>query len=247
MQEHHSEQETIIRYLERLPAGLRHPLAIGLLAIVAAAALWRMGYVIGGAAHDAFDGEGLMAAAFGATLVTVLVVIIAVGVLLDRRQRTRDADAAPLTDTQHQRLRAYVRPASPLVRWYQPAAVAVFAALAAPGAWLLDTPWDGLWVLAVLVANPVARWLRARGHVLTTRDLGFPVPGLSPWPSIAYAAIAATTGMAVAVLLWAEALDTTLASTITGIALVAVIAGGGLAIERHQRRHITHLLGDQPH
>jgi predicted lysophospholipase L1 biosynthesis ABC-type transport system permease subunit len=80
--------------------------------------------------------------------------------------------------------------------------------------------------------------------VLTTRDLGFHVPGLSPWPSIAYAALAATAGMAVAVLLWAEALDTTLATNITGGVVIAIIVGGGLAIERHQRRHISRLLAD---
>ena len=193
----------------------------------------------------AIDGEGLIAAAFGATFIAVLAIILAVGVVLDRRRRTRDASAGPLTDTQHERLRAYLQPASPLVRWYQPAAVAVFIALAAPGVLVLDTPWDSLWVLVVLVANPVARWLRAQDHALTTRDLDFPVPGLSPWPSVAYAALAATAGMAVAVLLWADALDTTLATTITGIVLVAIIVGGGRASDRHQRRHIAQLLDDR--
>ena len=242
MQQRHTEQEAITRAIDHLPAGLRHPLVIGVMAVAAAAALWLMGFVIGEAAYGAFDGEGLMAATFGATLVAVLVAIIAIGVVLDRRQRSRDTNAGPLTDSQHERLRAYIEPSSPLVRWYQLVAVVAFIVLATPGVLLLEGPWDSLWVLAVLIANPVARWLRAQGHVLTTRDLGFAVPGLSPWPTITYAALAATAGMAVAVLLWAEALDTTLATTITGIVLVVVIVGGGLATERHQRRHITQLL-----
>lgn len=109
---------------------------------------------------------------------------------------------------------------------------------------LLDTPWDSLWVLAVLIANPLGRWLRSQGHVLTTRDLGFAIPGLSPWPSIAVAALAATTGMGIAVMLWAEALDTTLATIVTYTVLTAVIIGGGLAVDRHQRCHIVERLAD---
>jgi hypothetical protein len=241
------EDEAFLTAARRLHDRLmRHPFAIGFLAILAAAAIFLLGIRVGEATYLAFDGEGMMAAVFGATFVTVLVALIGVGVWLDRRQRTRDAATGPLTHEQRDRLRSYVHPDSPLVRWYQPAAVTAFIALAAPGALLLDTPWDSLWVLAVLIANPLARWLRAQGHVLTTRDLGLPIPGLSPWPSIAIAALAATTGMAIAVLLWAEALDTTLATTVTYVVLTAVIIGGGLTVERHQRRHILRLL-DGPH
>ena len=117
-----------------------------------------------------------------------------------------------------------------------------FTLLGDPGVLVLDAPWDGAWVLVVLIATPLGRWLRAQGHMHSSRDLGFPVPGLSPWPSIAAAALAATTGMAVAVLLWADALDGTLATTITGIVIIAVIVAGGMATDTHQRRHITRLL-----
>lgn len=243
---HTTPDDESFRSGARSPDGmLRQPFVIGFLAVAGAAIIFLLGIRVGEAAYLAFDGEGMMAATFGATFLAVLVTIIAVGVLLDRRQRTREANSSGLTDSERDRLRAYVQPASPLVRWYQPATVAVFIALATPGAVLLDTPWDSLWVLAVLIANPLARWLRTQGHVLTTRDLGFPVPALSPWPSIAAAALAATTGMAIAVLLWAEALDTTLATSITGIALAVVIVGGGLAIDRHHRHHILQLLDRQ--
>lgn len=237
-----SEDEAFLAGARRAGERLRHPFVIGFLAVVVAAAIFRFGITIGEATYLAFEGDGMMALTFGVTLVTVLVTIIAIGVWLDRRRRARDRGAGPLTEAQREQLRAYAHPDTSLVRWYQPVAVAVFALLAAPGALLLDTPWDGLWVLAVLIANPVARRLRAQGHVLTTRDLSFPVPGLSPWPSIAAAALAATTGMAVAVLLWADALVTSLATTITGIVIIAVIVGGGLATDTHQRRHITRLL-----
>ena len=254
MTEPHDHEHHTTAGDEALPAGarrlrdnvLRHPAGIGLFTIAAALALFQIGVLVGRVGRVAFDGEGMMAAVFGATFVAVLLATGAIGVILDRRQRAHDADAAPLSDAQSERLRAYLQPASLLVRWYQPAAVAVFIALAAPGLLLLSTPWDGLWVIAVLVANPVARWLRAQDHVLTTRDLGFSVPGLSPWPSVAYAALAATAGMAVAVLLWADALDTTLATNATGGALVAIVTGGALAIDRHQRRHITQLLDAEP-
>lgn len=222
----------------------RHPFGLGFLAIFAAAAIFVLGVRAGEITYRTFDGDGMMAAVFGATFVTVLVVIIGIGVWLDRRQRARDATTGSLTGEQRDRLQAYVQPDSPLVRWYQPAAVAVFIALATPGVLLLDTPWDSLWVLAVLIANPLARWLRGQGHVLSTRDLGFAIPGLSPWPSVAIAALAATTGMGVAVLLWAEALDTTLATTATYLVLFTVIIGGGLAVDRQERRHVSGLLAD---
>ena len=240
-----TEDDAFIAAARRLGETLKgHPFVLGFLAIFVAAAIFLLGVRIGEIVYLAFDGEGMMAAVFGATFVTALVVIIGIGVVLDRRQRTRDAATGSLTDEQRDRLRTYVQPASPLVRWYQPAAVTVFIALAAPGALLLGTPWDGLWVFAVLVANPLPRWLRSQGHVLTTRDLGFAIRGLSPWPSIVVAALAATTGMGIAVLLWAEALDTTLATIVTYTVLTTVIIGGGLAVDRHQRRHIVERLAD---
>lgn len=239
------EDEAFLAGARRLGSVFDHPFAIGFLAIAGAALLFRLGISIGASVQSAFEGEGAMAAAFGGTFVTILVAIIALGALLDRRQRTRDAQAGPLSDEQRDRLRALVEPTSPLVRWYRPLAIVLFVVLAVPGAWLLDAPWDGLWVVVVLAANPFGRWLRADGHVLTTRDLGFTIPGLSPWPSIATAALAATTGMAVAVSLWAEALDSTLATTLTGIAVGAVIIGCGFVTSRHERRHIATLLHDQ--
>lgn len=240
-----TEDDAFIAAARRLGETLKgHPFALGFLAIFVAAAIFLLGVRVGEVAYLAFDGEGMMAAAFGATFVTVLVAIIGFGVVLDRRRRTRDAATGSLTDEQRDRLRTYLQPASPLVRWYQPAAVAAFIALAAPGALLLDTPWDSLWVLAVLIANPLGRWLRSQGHVLTSRDLGFAIPDLSPWPSIAVAALAATTGIGIAVLLWAGALDTTLATIVTYTVLTAVIIGGGLAVDRHQRRHIGGRLTD---
>ena len=249
MDQHHdhdeatTEDDALLAAAGRLRDGIvGHPAAIWVFAVAAVIAIVVLGVSAGESVYGAFDGDGTMAAIFGATFVAVLVAIIAVGVLFDRRQRARDADTTPLTDAQSARLRAYLKPTSPLVQAYQPVAVAVFFALATPGVLLFDTPWDGLWVLVVLIANPVARWLRAQGHVLTTRDLGFAIPGLSHWPSIANAAVAATVGMAVAVLLWAEALDTNLATTATGIVLLAIIIGGGLSVNRHQRRHIARLL-----
>lgn len=240
-----TEDQALIAEARRLGERLkRHPFAIGFLAVLAAAAIFLLGVRMGETVYLTFAGDGTMAVVFGATLATILVAIIGIGALLDRRQRNRDAATGPLTDDQRARLRAYAHPGSPLVRWYQPAAVAVFIAIAAPGALFLDGPWDSLWVLAVLIANPLARWLRAQGHVLTTRDLGFAVPGLSPWPSTATAALAATTGMAIAVLLWAEMLDTVPATAVTAIVLAAVIIGGGVAVDRYQRRHITGLLAD---
>lgn len=242
------EDEAFLAAAGRLRDRLvRHPFALGFVAIFAAAGIFLLGVRIGEAAYLAFDGEGTMAAIFSGTFVTVLAAIIGIGAWLDRRQRTRDAAAGPLTDEQRQRLRACAQPSSRLARSYQPAAVALFLALAAPGALLLDTPWNSLWVLAVLIANPLPRWLRAQGHVLSSRDLGFAIPGLSPWPSIANAALAAATGMAVAVLLWAEALDTTLATSATTVVLATVIIGGGLAVDRHQRRHIVALLAEDGH
>lgn len=53
-----------------------HPFALGFLAVFAAAAIFLLGVRVGEAAYLAFDGEGMMAAVFGATFVTVLVVII---------------------------------------------------------------------------------------------------------------------------------------------------------------------------
>lgn len=238
-----TEDEAFLASARRLRDTLkRHPFALGFLAVFAAAILFLLSFRIGAIAYRAFDGDGTMAAIFGGTLVTVLVAIIAIGVWLDRRQRARDAPTGPLTDDQRERLQAYLQPPSPLVRWYQPAAVVAFLGLAFPGALLLDTPWDGLWVLAVAVANPLGRWLRAQGHALTTRDLGFAIPGVPPRPSIAAAALAATTGLGIAVLLWADMLDTTLAMTVTFVVLAAVIVGCGLATDRHQRRHISRLL-----
>ncbi len=228
------------RFRERLS---RHPFALGVVAVLAAALLFLLGVRTGEILYLAFDGDTLMPVVFGGTFTLILLVIVAIGALLDRRRHTRDANARPLTDAQRDRLRSYLYPASAVVRWYQPVAVVAFVALAVPGVLLLPTPWDGLWVLGALAANPVARWLRAQGHVLTTRDLGFPVPGLSPWPSIVTAALAATAGMTIAVLLWSDALDTTVATVLTGLVLAMVIIGGGLATEQHQRRHITRLLG----
>ena len=239
------EDEAFLAAARRLRQILSHPFAIGLLAVTAAAVIFRMGITIGEAAYFAFDGDGAMAVAFGGTLAAILLAIIALGVWLDRRQRIGAADTGPLTEAQRGRLRSYLHPASPLVRWYQPVAIVVFIALATTGALLLDTPWDGLWVIAVLVANPVARWLRSRGHVLTIRDLGFPVPGLSPWPSIANAALAVTIGMGIGVLLWADALDTTATAAVTGTVVVAVVIAGGFAVNRHERHHIARLLDDE--
>jgi hypothetical protein len=203
-----AEDEAFLAGARRLGAVLRHPFAMGILAIAAVALLFGLGISIGESIYVAFDGERMMAAAFGAALVTILVALIAIGVWLDRRQRTRDTQAAPLSDEQRERLHAYLDPASALVRWHQPISIGLFVALAAPGTWLLDSPWDGLWVIALLVVNPLG-------------------------------------GVAVAVLLWADALETTLAVTLTGIAVVAVIVGGGLVTSHHERRHITGLLHDE--
>lgn len=124
-----TEDEAFIAAARRLVETLKgHPFVLGFLAILGAAAIFLLGVRIGEIVYLAFDGEGMMAAVFGATFVTVLVAIIGIGVILDRRQRARDAATGPLTDQQRDRLRAYVQPASPLVRWYQPAAVTVFIA-----------------------------------------------------------------------------------------------------------------------
>lgn len=219
----------------------RRPFVMGFLAIFAAALLFWLGTVAGEATYLAFD-DGLVATTFVGTSTTILIALVAVGAWLDRRRRQRDAEAGPLDDAQRARLRSYAQPASALVRWYQPVAVAVFFALAVPGAYLLATPWDGLWVLAVLIANPVTRWLRARGHVLRIRELGFRVPGLSPWPAIATAAVATVAAMAFTVLLEAGMLDTTPATIATNLVLVALIVGGTRTMNHHRRRHIARLL-----
>ncbi len=219
----------------------RRPFVLGFLAIFAAVLLFRMGIVAGEAIYLAFD-DGLVATMFVGTYVTILVALVAVGAWLDRRRLERDAGAGPLDDAQRERLGSYAHPASALVRWYQPVAIAVFFALAVPGGYLLDAPWNGLWVLVVLIANPVTRWLRARGHVLTIRDIGFHVPGLSPWPAIATAAVATVAAMAFTVLLEAGMLDTTPATIATNLVLVALIVGGALTINHHRHRHIARLL-----
>jgi hypothetical protein len=70
----------------------RQPFVLGLLAVLAAALLFLLGIRVGETIYRAFDGDGMMAVAFGATLVTGLVGIIAAGVRLDRRRRRRGAD-----------------------------------------------------------------------------------------------------------------------------------------------------------
>jgi len=222
-----SEDEAVLAAARRLPEQLKHPFVIGFLAVAAAALLFRLGIAACEAVYLAFEGDGAVAAALGGTFITILLGLIGLGAWLDRRQRTRTSTAAPLTAAQRQRIDAYLHPTSALARWYRPAALGVFVALAAPGVLLLGGPWDGLWALAVLGANPVGRWLRAQGHVLTTRDLGFRVPGLSPWPSIAVAALAAAAGLGIAVLLWAEHLDGTVEVVVSGtIAATAILVGG---------------------
>lgn len=237
-----SEDEAFLAAARRLPEALRHPFVIGFLAVAAAALLFRLGIAAGETVYGAFEGDGTTAAAFGGTFVTILVGLIGLGAWLDRRQRSRLAEVGPLTAAQREQVRDYLDPSSSVVRWYRPIAVGVFVALATPAILLLSDPWDGVWVIAVLVANPVGRWLRSRGYPLTTRDLGFTIPGLSPWPSIAAAALAATVGMGIAVLLWAEALEGTIATAVTGAIAVVAIVAGGIAVDRHERRHLAGLL-----
>lgn len=237
-----SEDEAFLAAARRLPERLPHPFVIGFLAVAAAALLFRLGIAVGETVYLAFEGDGTSAAAFGGTFVTILVGLIGLGAWLDRRQSARAAEVGPLTAEQRERVRDYLDPSSSAAHWYRPITVGVFVALATPGVLLLGDPWDGLWVLAVLIANPVGRWLRSQGQPLTTRDLGFRIPGLSPWPSIAAAALAVTAGMGIAVLLWAEALEGTAETAVTGaIALVTILAGG-IAVDRHERRHLAGLL-----
>jgi hypothetical protein len=237
-----SEDEAFLAAARRLPERLRHPFVIGFLAVAAAALLFRLGIAVGETVYLAFEGDGTTAAAFGGTFVTILVGLIGLGAWLDRRQRTRSAEVGPLTAEQRERVQDYLDPSSSVARWYRQITVVVFVALAAPGVLLLGDPWDGLWVLAVLIANPVGRWLRSQGHPLTTRDLGFRIPGLSPWPSIAAAALAVTAGMGIAVLLWAEALEGTVETVVTGAIALGAILAGGIAVDRHERRHLARLL-----
>jgi len=76
----------------RLRTVLAHPFMVGFLAVLAAAALFRTGIVIGETTYLAVEGNVLLAIGLGATLVTAVVAIIATGVWLDRRRRLRDAD-----------------------------------------------------------------------------------------------------------------------------------------------------------
>lgn len=68
---------------------LRHPLTIGVITLIAAVVLFRFGVYIGGVVYRASDGDGMMAAVFGATIVLAIVIMIAVAVRFDRRRRAR--------------------------------------------------------------------------------------------------------------------------------------------------------------
>jgi hypothetical protein len=228
-----------------LRTALRNPFVLGFLAVAAAALLFRFGITIGEVVYLAFEGDGATAAAFGGTFIAILIALVAIGAWLDRRRGTRSRAATPLTTEQRRRVEAYLHPTSMLARWYRVVVLVVFAALAIPGTMLLPTPWDGVWLVSVLAANPVGRWLRSQGHVLTTRDLGVEVPGLSPWPSIAVTALAATAGVAIAILLWAELLDGTVETLVTGTLAVTAILVGGAVTDRHERSHLARVLEDQ--
>lgn len=105
--DHHNhtttEDEALLAGARRLLRGLqRHPVALGFLAVVAAAALFRMGVFVGETVYVAFNGDDMMAAVYGATFVTALVVLIAAGVWLDGRKRTRDTNTGPANHDQPQ-------------------------------------------------------------------------------------------------------------------------------------------------
>lgn len=68
---------------------LTHPLVVVVLAVAAAVALFAMGRATGSAIYRAFDGDGAAAATYGGLMVSVLVLTITIGVLLDRQRRGR--------------------------------------------------------------------------------------------------------------------------------------------------------------
>jgi len=91
------------RTISHLP---NRPFVLGFLAVALAAVLFLFGIRVGEAVYLAFDGDDAMAAIFGGTFIAILVIIITLGVILDRRRRARDTKAGPLTDAQRERCRS---------------------------------------------------------------------------------------------------------------------------------------------
>lgn len=71
---------------------LRHPLSIGFLVVVGAAALWWMGYIAGETLYLATDGDGVSIAMIAGIVIVVPVLLIGGGVWLDRWRRNRSDD-----------------------------------------------------------------------------------------------------------------------------------------------------------
>lgn len=85
MQEHHTQQESIVRAFHRLPAGLQHPFVVSVAVALAAALLFLAGVRIGRLTYE-------LGWIVPITLVSVLAVgatVITVGVKLDRRRQGR--------------------------------------------------------------------------------------------------------------------------------------------------------------
>ena len=93
MQQRQDEQANTTRSIDRLPAELRHPVAVGFLAVAGAAILFRLSYFIGEAAYRAFGGDD-SAAQFGLIVATGLVALAAIVAWFGRHRQTREDERA---------------------------------------------------------------------------------------------------------------------------------------------------------
>jgi hypothetical protein len=82
MQEHQTEQESIVRAFHRLPDGLRHPIVVGVAAVIVAGLLFLAGMQVGRLTYEL----GWIVPITLAGILAVGATLISVGVKLDRRR-----------------------------------------------------------------------------------------------------------------------------------------------------------------
>lgn len=87
-----AEDQAFVDGARRFRRVLRHPFAVGFVAVAGAAVLFWLGIGVGETLYDAFEGDVAAAARFAIAFTTAIAALVALGTWLDRRRSASDDD-----------------------------------------------------------------------------------------------------------------------------------------------------------